>query len=92
MIAVIFEVWPKEGCLDAYLSEDAVVRAAFMAEGRLVILPSQVMRVDGEKAALMFIERTSPRTQRIYGWLKDALRYHMNTPVKENKALTQNTA
>jgi hypothetical protein len=56
------------------LAKNAVVRAAFMADGRLVILPSQVVRINDNEVALMFIERASPRMEKINSWLKDALR------------------
>jgi len=57
-----------------HLKMNAVVSAAFMADGRLMVLPSQVVRTSEGAAALMFVERASPRTQKVYEWLKDALR------------------
>ena len=71
-----------------YLEKNAVVRAAFMAGGRLVVLPSQVVRITDDKVALMFIERASPRMQKTSNWLKDALRAQANASAAGKDRLT----
>lgn len=55
------------------MKKNAVVRASFMVDGRLVILAAQVVRIDDDAAALMFTEWESPRTRKAYDWLKPAL-------------------
>jgi c-di-GMP-binding flagellar brake protein YcgR len=57
------------------LQKNAVVRAAFVVNGQLVILRSQVLRVDEESVALMFIEeQASPRKWSLNAMLDDAVR------------------
>ena len=51
------------------LKKNSLVRAALLINGRLVMLPSQVVRVDDDEAALMFVEQASIRKQRLNGWL-----------------------
>lgn len=67
-----------------HLDKNTVVRAAFTAQGRLLVLPSQVVRINGDDVALMFIQQTSPRMQKIYEWLKEALRSHTNTSARRS--------
>ena len=66
------------------LKKNAVVRAAFMADGQFVILPAQVVRVTEGEIALMFIEHASPRIQKRYDWLKKTLRARMTAPAARN--------
>jgi hypothetical protein len=66
-----------------HLNKNALVRAAFMADGELVILPSQVVRVGDNDAALMFIEQASSRKRNLNAWLDDAVRAQMDTSVAE---------
>jgi len=67
------------------LKKNAVVRAAFMADGQFVILPAQVVRVTEGEIALMFIEHASPRIQKRYDWLKKALRARLAAPDSERR-------
>ena len=54
------------------LKKNVVVSVAFMVDGVLVSLRSQVIRTSGNEAALMFIEETSPRKQMLKNWLNGA--------------------
>ena len=65
------------------VKENAVVRAAFIADGQFVILPAKVARVTEGEIALMFIEHESPRIQKRYDGLKKALRARMTAPDSE---------
>ena len=63
------------GCLN----KNIVVRVALKVNGKLVIIPSQVVRVGKDEAALMFSEETSPRRQILKDWLDDTVRASANT-------------
>ena len=58
----------------AALKKNGLVRAAFVVNGALVILRSQVVRVANHEAALMFSEDASPRKRLLKDWLNSAVR------------------
>lgn len=58
----------------AVLKKNGLVRAAFVVNGALVILRSQVVRVANHEAALMFSDETSPRKRLLKDWLNSAVR------------------
>jgi len=67
------------------LKKNLVVRAAFMVDARLIILPSQVVRVDNQGMALMFTEETSRHRQILKVWLNYAIRTCATSSVSEAK-------
>jgi len=73
----------------ARLKKNVVVKVAFMVNGVLVSLRSQVIRTSENEAALMFIEETSPRKQMLKNWLNGAAPNYMTGSATEGKEYRQ---
>jgi hypothetical protein len=75
----------------ACLKRNGVVRVAFMVNGTLVSLRSQVIRASENEAALMFIEETSLRKQMLKNWLNGAAPNHVTVSATEGKHYRQSS-
>jgi len=69
----------------ACLKKNVVVRVAFMVNGMLITLRSQVIRTGKNEAALMFIEETSPRKQMLKDWLNGSAPAYVTASATEGK-------
>lgn len=69
----------------ARLKKNLVVRVAFKVNRRLVILPSLVVRVADEEAALLFTDESSRHRQIFRSWFDHAVHARTNSSAAELK-------